>query len=685
MTDFVSGLGPLFGPDFVEVTVNDETGLSYTLQVYPDANNPALKNAGLPSQFYFQPQRVYLAKKQDSPQDFDFGMTVFKGLLTSETSIGTSSGSTTDGSVEQGGGFCSFTTTFAIPDSVIAGAIQKLKTADHPAPASRLLQFFNVTSQDPDPRLGIVPITDSSVTIAVPDLIKATDGSKAPMYIGAQTTGKGSIEEHGYSSFLVTCNELAAGAIAGSLQAGVSPFVVTNQLKESFYINGVTATVHVDVDKVYDSFSFALSTGGFLGLSSFSASAAYSNCVTSGAITTEMSENGAVLDAKLKDWVEQRVEEMRTAAINMVKEEIFDWDPSKNDTPATTDRGWFSSIFGGSSVSVKANYQRRSIKLDQSLVLNETISVDQAVSGDLNDLLPAVKANPDKYLAIVDIGKWFQKIQVAARSAIVFNEILPDGTVLKDPIVSVQLEAGYPDYNSPTDASGKPNLRILGEGFHYTLAAKDPTGDVTPAVWNESNADDIVNLAWLRLDKELPGWPADQVMLRRRMVFDGNDPRVNISPAATVPGSEGLVVEFVEPASMDHVPVLTAAQVGYVFVRFNLLNRLPKSNITVTITPTINGDTYPAISITSANLANALWEVFSDKYIAVTSFSYTVDVVVVGPNFTDTPIEWSSPQPVTVDIPAGRIKYLNPLNVTLPAPPQDQVATINQYILNTPS
>lgn len=72
--------GPLFGPDFVEVTVNDDTGTQFTLQVYPDAHNGALKAAGLPQQFYFQPQRVVIAKKQDHPADYDFGMTVFKGL-----------------------------------------------------------------------------------------------------------------------------------------------------------------------------------------------------------------------------------------------------------------------------------------------------------------------------------------------------------------------------------------------------------------------------------------------------------------------------------------------------------------------------------------------------------------------------------------------------------------------------
>ncbi len=101
--------------------------------------------------------------------------------------------------------------------------------------------FGRAADGAPDPRLGVVPITDNSVSIFVPEVAAASAGTKTPMYLHAQTTGKGSIEEHGISAFLVTCNQLAAGAIAGSLQAGVSPFTVTNQLKEAFYVNGITA------------------------------------------------------------------------------------------------------------------------------------------------------------------------------------------------------------------------------------------------------------------------------------------------------------------------------------------------------------------------------------------------------------------------------------------------------------
>jgi hypothetical protein len=684
MSNFIGGVGPLFGPDFVVVTVDDETGVQFDLEVYPDANNALLKDAGLPTQYYFQPQRVYLAKKQDSPQDFDFGMTIFKGLATAETTLGLQPGMTVDGAAAIGGGFCSFSTTFGIPDSVIAAAIEKLKAADHPAPSPRLADLFNYGSGDVEPRLGIVPITDDAVTIAVPDLVKAADGTKVPMFISAQTTGKGSIEAHGFNSFLVTCNQFAGGAIAGSLEAGMSPFVVTNTLTEAFYVNGVTAVVKVDVDKVYDSFSLGLSTGGFLGINTFAANMAYSNCQTSGAITTEITENGNVLDPKVKDWIDQKVDEMRKTALDLVKEEIFDWDPSKADTQAQqTDRGWFSSVFGGSSVSLKSTYEKKGVHLDQTLVLNETITVTQAVSGDLNDLLPAVKANPEKYLAIVDINSDFQIIEVSGVSAINFGETLSDGTVIKDPIVSAQLSIGYPDLDAPLDASGKPNLRILGDGFHYTLAARDPQGQVSPAIWHKDNPGDLIKFEILRLDKDIAGWPTDQVMIQQRLVYDGDDPRVNISPAAAAPGGGGLVVELTQQ-TLDHTPQLTAAMVGYVYVKFKLDTDLPKSNVSVTITPTIGGDTYPPIVITRANQSNALWEVFSDKYFATTEFSYTVAVAVSG-EFPDPSVDYAASAPVTVSIPAGRIKYLNPLIVPMPAPPADKLATVRSLITNAPS
>src|SRR4051812_16403108 len=248
--DFLSPAGPIFGPNSVEVAAEDN-GRLYQLQLYPDARNAELKAAGLPQHFYFQPGFAYVARLLDSPQDYDFGMTVFKGLMTSETTVGVEADETTNGNLEAGGGFCTFSTTFAVPENVLLKVAQKLKAGDHPAPVDRLANLFRLDSTDPDPSIGMIPMTECNVTIAVPDLLKVGP-TKRPMFISAQGQGKGSIEAQGRNSFLVTCDQLAAGSIAGSLENGKPPFVVTCELKEQFYIEACKITVEVDVDKAYD-------------------------------------------------------------------------------------------------------------------------------------------------------------------------------------------------------------------------------------------------------------------------------------------------------------------------------------------------------------------------------------------------------------------------------------------------
>lgn len=669
MVDFLTAAGPIFGPDFVLVTVNDETGMQYSLQVYPDANNEDLRAAGRPMQYYWQPSRVYLAKKQNSPTDYDFGLTVFKGLMTSETTIGITDEMTTDGTVEMGGGFCSFATTFAVPDSVIANALKVLKAGSHPAPAPWLSHLFGAVADGPDPLLGIMPILEDNVTIEVPDLVAASSGSKAPMFIEAQGAGKGSIEAHGINAFLVTCNQFAAGAISGSLENGKSPFTVHCNLKEQVYIHGCQITVVLDVDKCYEQCSAAVSAGGFLGIGEASLQAAYSNMVTSGGITTEMQMDTANLTPELEDWIKKNVDDMKTTAYNALKSEIFDWKP-REDSPATAERGLFSSIFGGASVSMKASYQRHAVKLTQTLKLDTTISVSQTVSGDLNDLLPAVLAHKDTYISVIDIGDAFKKIQVAATSAVNFAEVV-GGVDLKDPIESVSLEVSYPDYTSPLGPDQKPNLSTQAQGFHYVIGAKDPGASVQLATWTKDNPNDVVNLSFLKLDKDLEQWPADQVKLHKVIVFDGNDPRVELAN-----GTSQLVIEQV---GTDHAPKLSADEAGYVFVRLMLDRHIPTENIVLTFTATIGART-DTLTITNTNQKDVIWEIFSDKYAEVTDFSYTLQVDVSGPGFTDDPVSWQTEGPITVPLPTGRLKYINPLKISLPPTPPGKAEVINSYV-----
>lgn len=673
MDSFLSPTGPIFGPDFVTVSVNDETGVTYALQIYPDASNESLREAGRPMQYYYQPGLVYLARKQDSPADYDFGMTVFKGLMTEESTVGITPDMTTNGSVETGGGFCAFSTTFAIPDSVITGAIAKIKEGQHEAPPGWLSNLFGRPANSPDPLLGMIPVLENNVTIEVPNLAGATSGQKLPMFIDAQGQGKGSIEAKGRSAFLVTANQLAAGALAGALQEGKSPFTVHCNLKEQVYIHGCQITVHADVRKCYDQFSGALETGGFFGICEASLQYAYSKMVTSGGITTEIQMDSGTLTPELKDWITKNVTDMKATVMNLLKSEIFDWKP-REDAPATANRGLFASVFGGTSVSLKGSHQVREVNISDTLKLETTIAIDHTVSGTLSDLLPAVKADLNKYLSIIDIGEHFRKLQVAGTCSVDFAENV-GGIDLSDPIQSVQLEVSYPDYSEPLE-NGKPNLVTLAEGFHYTVGNKDPSAANQLAVWTKENQHDIVNIAFLRLEDEVPAWPADQVKLRKTIVFNGEDPRVELA--------NGTSVFVTETVGTSHAPKLTADEAGYVFVRMMLDRRIPTPNITVSMACTI-GQRTDTLTLTSESQLNTIWQIFSDKYFEETSFSYTLTVDVSGPGFTDEPVSWSTPAPVTVPLPTGRTKLLDPLKISLPPVPADKRDLVNSYIAAFPA
>ena len=113
----VASKGPLFGPDYLLVEV-DDNNKKFALQIYPDVFNTELKAKGMATHYFFIPQSVYIAKKQTS-EDFDFGVTIFKGLMTEDTHFGIR------GQLEIGGGFCSFATTFAVPGTVIFHTVSK--------------------------------------------------------------------------------------------------------------------------------------------------------------------------------------------------------------------------------------------------------------------------------------------------------------------------------------------------------------------------------------------------------------------------------------------------------------------------------------------------------------------------------------------------------------------------------
>jgi hypothetical protein len=661
----IHALGPLFGPDFITIEINDQTNTTYALEIFPDAANPQLKQSGLATQFYYMPKQIYLAKRPDSPTDFDFSVTLFKGLMTAEDSLMPGGAPSVNGEVDAGGAFMSFSTTMAVPDSVVAAALAKLKAQDHEQPPARIAGFFLRDAASPAPLLGIVPIVDNNVTVEVPQLPGAGD-NKSPWFISAQGAGHGSIEASGISSFLVSCNQMAAGAIVGALKDGRSPFIVHYNMKLLFYINACDIQMHVDVDKTFEQFSGAVAAN-YMGLVQADLSANYQSCITNGAITTIIQQNGTDVDADMKKVIDKQVSDMQDKAWNLVKTEIFDWQPKPED-PAKASTG----PCGGAAISLKMNYQKHGVKFDNQFVLNQTISKEDTVAGTLNALEPAIKANLDKYLSIVDIGEFFKKIQVVASPNIDFG----DG-VTADPISEALVQVSFVDFDNPIGADGKVKLVPVAEGFHYTPGKIDATAPVTLGRWSRDNPDDLINFARLRLDKPSPpDWDKDKVKITKTLVYKSDDARVDLSNNSTK-----LVIET---NTLEHNPVIGPEEVGYVYIKFFLDRPIKAPNITVTLTIQMGARSDVIVLSNDDPKANpvGIWQLWSDKYFNETMAKVKIDVEVAPPpsNFAGAAVTWSGNQAIPLNL--GRIKRIVPCKIVVPAlTDPEQSALVSQYIL----
>ena len=449
-------------------------------------------------------------------------------------------------------------------------------------------------------------------------------------------------------------------------------------LKQEFYLNACQIEVKIDVDKVFDQFSAAVSADGFLGIDNISLAKAYEKTITSGAISTKITMNNAVVDEALKKMIDTQVDEMRKFAIDQVKKDIFDFIPKPDtaastpaSTPASTSRGLFSSLFGNVSVSMKKNYQRKSLKLTQTFELNGSIALFDTKSGDLNDLEPEIRQHLDKYLAVVDVGDAFQKLQVASTNNINWNETLPDGTKLNDPIIAAQIEVGYPNFGSPMGANNRPNPQFRAQGFHYVTGHKD-TRPAELARWDKDNGKEIINIAFLKLAQSLPAWDVDEVIVRKTIVYDPSDPRLELAN-----GGSTFVTEM---RTKGHAPVITPDEVGYIFVRFLVNQKIPDDLLRIRSPLPARSDRAPIHSKSPRPIRKTSYGRFFDKFIHETSATYELEVTVVGPDFTDPPVVYKSAAPTKIDLQPGRLKYVPVAKIVLPTASADQVATINRYI-----
>jgi hypothetical protein len=257
-------------------------------------------------------------------------------------------------------------------------------------------------------------------------------------------------------------------------------------------------------------------------------------------------------------------------------------------------------------------------------------------------------------------GGSFEKLQTAARTRVAFTETLPDGTNLRNPVRFVQVEVGYPDFAQPVGPDGKANVLFHAQGRRS--AGHKELGAPEIARWTEDSATDTILFSFLKLAVPAADFDPDEVIIRKTIAYDAGDPRLFLSSGGSI---------FVrELRTREHCPIIDTSEIAHINVKFVCERHVPNESMTMRLT-CIVGDHRSTFAITHHS-ENIVWELFSDKFVDATSFTYTLEVEVVGPNFTDVPIRFGTPVPVAVALPTGCDKYISPFALPLPPIPQDK-------------
>src|SRR4029077_10732940 len=120
-----------------------------------------------------------------------------------------------------------------------------------------------------------------------------------------------------------------------------------------------------------------------------------------------------------------------------------------------------------------------------------------------------------------------------------------------------------------------------------------------------------------------PSWKADQVRLVSTVIYDRDDPRVDLR--------SGHASYTRQDDTTDHAPIINPAGAGYFYALLFADRILPKQTVTVTLTCTLGSRT-DTLTFTKDNQKNVIWEIFSDKFVDVTHFTYELPVEVAPPD-----------------------------------------------------
>ncbi len=495
----VTPLGyPHAGAGTVEILLENEDGVDYTLLFSPDPNNNDLRAANKAMQFYYYPKAPRLAKEPVKDGKYKFSMQVFKGVVDSSGVLGA------QGFEEEAGAFTTLTSTIDVPELVLKKAIDKLKeklNAEYKNQRqSKLFGLFSylkgVDKDFNETNVRPIQLTENKISMhIIGEKDKLPFDGQNPWSFNVQGEGNGTTFGLGENAFSVLMGRNSASLVKASLENGNNNLVVANAIKYKGFLPNTVIKTTIDVKRVHTYFSAKVNAniGGFVDLKW---EHEYEKIRTEGGIVSEIFTDEQFSNEEKKKFEMELLTKQREFAFQLLQKEIFD-KPEKQFTPAdnpSASLGLFSIFTGGISVgvSLKSGKQIREVKFTDEIKFTSVNVMDSTLSASLTPLTTksgdAAKEDLKKYITEVRLDEDFSKVQVVASLNGGIARVDKDGIITSDSAVGqVALEVGYPDSKGKMVWKGSGRkMAIGGVPFIKTTTSGGKTIDaVFPANWND--------------------------------------------------------------------------------------------------------------------------------------------------------------------------------------------------------
>ncbi|WP_396175368.1 hypothetical protein [Flavobacterium sp.] len=488
---------PHAGAGTVEILLENEDGVDYTLLFSPDPHNNDLRKENKAMQFYYYPKAPRLAKEPVKDGKYKFSMQVFKGVIDSGI-IGS------EGFSEEAGAFTTLTSTIDVPEQVLKKAIDKLKQKLHTEYQnqrhSKLFGLFSyIKGVDKDfneTNVRPIQLTENKISMhIIGEKDKLPFDGQNPWSFNVQGEGNGTTFGLGENAFSVLMGRNSALLVKSSLENGNNNLVVQNAIKYKGYLPTTKIKTTIDVKRVHTYFSAKanVSVGGYADLKWESE---YEKIKTDGGIVSEIFTDEQFSNDEKKKFEMELLTKQREFAFQLLQKEIFD-KPEKQFTPASDPNaslGLFSIFTGGISVgvSLKSGTQIREVQFTDEIKFSAVTVMDSTLSGTLTPLTTksgdAAKEDLKKYITEVRLDEDFTKVQVTASLNGGIARVDKEGIITSDSAVNqVALEVGYPDSKGKMVWKGSGRkMAIGGVPFIKTTTSGGKTIDaVFPANWND--------------------------------------------------------------------------------------------------------------------------------------------------------------------------------------------------------